>query len=62
MRKSSKDDLVFFASLLKINIMTFLAIRKIIVAKTKIEKDNSNNVKFFDHKSEMPWLWNNFIK
>ena len=26
--------------------MTFLAIRKIIVAKTKIEKDNSNNVKF----------------
>jgi|TARA_B100001115_G_scaffold95286_1_gene69999 hypothetical protein len=54
MRKSSKDDLVFFASLLKIRIMTFLAIRKIIVAKTKIEKDNSNNVKFFDHKSEMP--------
>ena len=43
MRKSSKDDLVFFASLLKIKIMTFLAIRKIIVAKTKIEKDNSNN-------------------
>ena len=54
MRKSSKDDLVFFASLLKINIITFLAIRKIIVAKTKIEKDNSNNVKFFDHKSERP--------
>ena len=26
--------------------MTFLAIRKIIVAKTKIEKDNSNNVNF----------------